>query len=73
MSDINEIMGVLNAIKNKIDDIDTRLGRIEGENEKLSEHIDFVEEVYSCVKYPFSQIVGLISGEARENLLLIDL
>ena len=48
--------------------MDKRLSKIENETNKMSNHIDFVENIYDKIKMPFHYILGKISHVANKEL-----
>ena len=57
-------------ILEKLTNIDKRLEKIENilfsqqvDSKKMSEHIDFIENIYDNVKKPFCKVLSLYNGE----------
>ena len=65
MSSVDEIHKDLDELKQKIKDLDVKLNKlldwIEQDGTKMSEHIDFVENVYDRVKQPFNFIMDNVT------------
>ena len=65
MSSVDEIHKDLDELKQKIKDLDVKLNKIldwiEQDGTKMSEHIDFVENVYDRVKQPFNYVMDKVN------------
>ena len=66
-----QVIELLNEINIKLDTIETRLSNLEHSTTKMASHIDFVENVYDCVKHPLNVITNYISPSNEKSLLSI--
>lgn len=62
-----EIFETLNRLENKIDVLDKKLDTIIVNNEKLDNHIDFIDHVYSTIKTPLDYISKKFGGGQIED------
>jgi predicted nuclease with TOPRIM domain len=63
----DQILLKLDSIEEKLDRIEEKLKKNTEDCEKMSEHIDFVENVYSTLKSPLEFIRWKL-GYSQENL-----
>jgi hypothetical protein len=65
MSTLDEVKQEISELKQKINDLDTKLTKIvewiEQDGTKMSNHIDFVENVYENVKKPFHFLIDNVN------------
>ena len=71
MEGVKEIINRLEQIQKDITQIRERLDIIEPQTQKMDQHVDFVNDVYSSVKKPFHFICNqanyLISSSSNSN------
>ncbi len=60
--DFKLIINILNNINNKLDKIEERLIKIEGSQNKMDTHIDFIEDIYDNVKHPLNYITNKVNN-----------
>jgi uncharacterized protein YaaN involved in tellurite resistance len=66
---ITELEHRLDTIENKLDFI---IFNLEKEQMKLTKHIDFVENIYNSIKYPFHFFLDVINEVRNKNLKWIE-
>jgi chromosome condensin MukBEF complex kleisin-like MukF subunit len=58
-------MSELANIMEQLKQINERLEKLEKSSDKMSNHIDFVENIYTRIKYPFHFIMDKISTNTK--------
>ena len=76
---IQNIQTKLDSLETQMNRIETKLDKLlkdfeilnelEPQCKKMSEHIDFVENVYDIVRTPFSYILGTYSSNSQNKLI----
>ncbi len=57
-----EIMDILLRIESRLDKIETIIQENKEAANKMSDHIDFIDNVYDNVKKPFCRILSIYNG-----------
>jgi uncharacterized protein Yka (UPF0111/DUF47 family) len=64
--DVQQIVNKITQIENKIDKLETKLNKIlellEKDCKKMTDHIDFIENVYDNVKSPFYYLMDKVNS-----------
>jgi len=56
MDKLDEIIALLQSIETRITNIETRLDTVETDCNKMSKHINFVENVYDIMRTPLNYL-----------------
>lgn len=60
MTDLQEIKEMLLTLEKKVSELNTKIDNIDKTSEKMSEHIDFVEYIYSSISMPLNFVKNKI-------------
>ena len=64
---LSRLENKLDKLENQLDRLENILVKLEPSCEKMSSHIDFVENVYSNWKSPLTWILGKFSNQTIES------
>lgn len=71
--DVEQIVNKILQIENKIDKLETKLDKIlellEKDCKKMTDHIDFIENVYDNVKSPFYYLMDKVNLLSTNRML----
>jgi hypothetical protein len=75
-NEINEVFLKIIELENQCKIIETKMDKIlellEKDCKKMTDHIDFVENVYDNVKMPFNYLMNKVNGLITHNILHCD-
>lgn len=57
----DEIKFLLHKILERLNDLETRIKKVENSTNNMDEHISFVEEIYTSIKKPFHSFIDYVS------------
>ena len=71
--DVQQIVNKIIQIENKIDKLETKLDKLlellEKDCKKMTDHIDFIENVYDNVKSPFYYLMDKVNLLSNTRML----
>jgi hypothetical protein len=62
----NELISVLKNIETRLENIENILNETKISNQKMDDHIDFIDGVYDTVRKPFSTILSICTNSSVE-------
>ena len=75
-NEINEVFLKIIELENQCKIIEKKMDKIlkllEKDCKKMTDHIDFVENVYDNVKMPFNYLMSKVNGLIKHNILHCD-
>ena len=61
----------LTLILEKLDRIESRLEKLENGTNKMSRHIDFINDIYDNIKIPFHNLISMVKAPDRIKKYLV--
>ena len=62
----SDLISVLKNIETRLENIENILNETKISNQKMDDHIDFIDGVYDTVRKPFSKILSICTNSAVE-------
>ena len=62
----SDLISVLKNIETRLENIENILNETKIANQKMDDHIDFIDGVYDTVRKPFSKILSICTNSAVE-------